>query len=728
MKIEFPQKKLYYRFPQAEKEISGLEGRRMNHMNKLVKKLLGYHKKLTIRREAGFSALTIAAFAMGISGMLLVKDYARNQFALMLARKSVVDEKHTNLINATTELTHLALRDNIANGEYPIIAPKEYLSSKKNFEFKWEAYNQSRDNKPNKNSKMYNPSVKTTNSKLWVMFDKGHGQKTRGLWFSLPTKKNILKLLDVKKSILDDGNRGILISSFPYEDKFFPDDTYKRWFRYEPTKMTIYDNDFPQKNGFHSIEKTKNIDSYIKYVTTKPVPWDAPRPRNWDFIIMPDNDKGLYEVSFDGVTHYAKLEIVHRQVAESSDDDTIKGTYYAGFKDPVDESELMDADIDHKGTAIVAEDSTIEGEFEYPPPPESGFKEFAKLYLVGVDGNEYFLGEKDLSTSGNETPGCIIPCPKHSGTVTEEFDIGTTTGKVDFLWILDDSQSMKSTFDLVTKGFMDIKNSSPDIWPQDYRSGLINMMFADPGNYDTPSVMLPRSVSKSTPGFLNLVDPGCGPWFETGACLSQAVNKLKLGPRIVEAGITAYEQFVKSGRADFRQDADIHVIFISDTHDPGASSRAKKYPEEWRAMIKLKNTIKKNPLAGYSELKSITNTSGRLKFHAIAPSSTENCPEKRDLYDWIYFKLVRVSGGTAAEYCKDAETDYSDFVKSLVTNAAGKQNTFTTEHEIDQIISVVQNGVNVCLTNICTSSYNRITVPGLTYDGPSTVTITYKAK
>src|SRR6185503_2156685 len=79
---------------------------------------------------------------------------------------------------------------------------------------------------------------------------------------------------------------------------------------------------------------------------------------------------------------------------------------------------------------------------------------------------------------------------------------------------------------------------------------------------------------------------GCGAWFSPGEVDPDGVPCLVAHTEVpgllvhVEAGLTVLSQLLDGKKPLFREGAHAHVVFVSDTHDPGAGWTEKPSEKE----------------------------------------------------------------------------------------------------------------------------------------------------
>lgn len=229
--------------------------------------------------------------------------------------------------------------------------------------------------------------------------------------------------------------------------------------------------------------------------------------------------------------------------------------------------------------------------------------------------NANFGSEDQASASGN-TDDISDPAVDAYGHIDGQITEGangyiTETGavdnfviypKADILFVVDESISMNTVIQQVRQGFVSV---SQQAYPGDSKIAVMNMspayVNADSSiNFSQPFVTKVSGLAHQ-PGFLKLVSragiqnyknqipadaakfplPGCAAqWFQpqdtdaSGANCLLGATQLALQPIGVEAGIVSLFQMAKRqtslGAKLFRDRALVNVVYVSDTHDPGA--------------------------------------------------------------------------------------------------------------------------------------------------------------
>lgn len=245
--------------------------------------------------------------------------------------------------------------------------------------------------------------------------------------------------------------------------------------------------------------------------------------------------------------------------------------------------------------------------------------------------------------------------------VDESFDvvIDDPYAKVDMLFVVDESVSMKPYIDAINQGFASIQGSE---FLLDTRMAVTNMapaLLSDSGQvlFDTPFKSQPNNANfrkwiAASPGFMRLVSDqsiaqmlflfptyspqfplaGCGEWFgpkETNSlgqsCLASATQISRIGID-VEAGVMSFSQLIDNhNRAQkrlFREKSSVHVVFVSDTHDAGSLNYYTK-PGAPAAIPQYQDVVNK-VYANSDRLMA-------LKFHGIVPLPKVGSPELEGL-------------------------------------------------------------------------------------------------
>lgn len=280
---------------------------------------------------------------------------------------------------------------------------------------------------------------------------------------------------------------------------------------------------------------------------------------------------------------------------------------------------------------------------------------------------------------------------------------GQTDKPIDYLFVLDNSSSMDSIVPLVNSGFASIVND--EIFPRNSKVAVMTTMIADPNDFTVLHVELREyNGMEFEPGFLDFVDQtsivnfrdnvsnragdytidGCNDkWFkptdtnDDGIPCITAATQSAFSPLRVEAGITAYEQLILKNKDEpiFRDGALLNVIYVTDTHDPGAN--------EQELVDNRKN------YAQLDELTKLYNKVESLKFHAMAPAT--ECSENFD--DTSYYTLVNDSKGEVADSC--IADDYSVFLKNMVAASVTEEPVFKLTKPAIEVTKVLVEGEEI---------------------------------
>jgi hypothetical protein len=310
----------------------------------------------------------------------------------------------------------------------------------------------------------------------------------------------------------------------------------------------------------------------------------------------------------------------------------------------------------------------------------------------------------------NHTDQTLNPDPKNeigkSGeTRVATYNIGPKVSPADFLMVVDNSGSMQVSRNKVFEGF---KKVAPSAWPIDSRIAVMSTMPARFSDLSRPheNVSLYSGI-ETEPGFLSFVDkvsiekyrtngnvlnpaykaafaePGCDAWFkpaDVNASKTLCLNAHLQNPMTgigAEAGLTAVKQILEKNKDQklFRDNGFLHIIFISDTHDPGIDSQAL------RAAIPNFEGIKKILLAS-------NNLTG-VKLHGIVPTKATCSSEMT--HDFSYLNPIRDSGGITYDYCLP-EPDYSSVAKQVVASSSPEA-IIAFNQEFSSIVKVLIDGV-----------------------------------
>jgi hypothetical protein len=243
------------------------------------------------------------------------------------------------------------------------------------------------------------------------------------------------------------------------------------------------------------------------------------------------------------------------------------------------------------------------------------------------------------------------------------------------------------------------KQMYKEIFPDISLNNFKNFMSAEPGYLrfvNANSVKNFKSVAKANTLEALLADkfishqlcenewflPGQKNSSQTATCLGAAMQIS--GWVGIESGLMAVLQMVqKKSQPIFRKNAGAHIVFISDTHDPGNSS-FNGYEEY----------LKKLPTFAILERKIRENSKdvSFVKLHGVVPFTVCDKSEESEkgIYGGSYLKPIEASGGVAVDMCKD-EVNYSAVVNQLF-DAARKIPPFRLKSSEIKNVSVKVNG------------------------------------
>jgi len=385
---------------------------------------------------------------------------------------------------------------------------------------------------------------------------------------------------------------------------------------------------------------------------------------------------------------------------------------------------------------------------------------------VGSDGGDSLAGG---SQKGNEadmkTDGTSVTQPIESTGTSSESEILANNlrrdtfhygpsyqqDKVDYLIVLDNSCSMSPTIDGIRSGFRKVMMEE-GVFPKNAQIGVMSTMPGDNQNLS----LVHEAVGAYTgiefePGFLALVNKeaiesyrhkvpmysslwkenGCNSWFSPKETSSD--NKLCIEAHtqstgycvLAEAGITAFDQFVRKNLNTpiFHKGAVLNVIFVSDTHDPGA-------PGPFNPLGKSADLVQQRPT--FEAMKKQVLDSQALSgfyLHAIAPNQPDtSCGDPFKSPELTYYDYAEAAGGQTAN-CSGSRTgadiDYSDFFRKMATTSKiANAPTFVLNIAFSKIESVTVDGQAVTDYEI-RKDQQTIDIPGLDMSKDHEVIITY---
>jgi hypothetical protein len=308
----------------------------------------------------------------------------------------------------------------------------------------------------------------------------------------------------------------------------------------------------------------------------------------------------------------------------------------------------------------------------------------------GSDSGDGSTGSDDGSTGsgGDNTSSSTDPVVYDQIRTIPSFNQST-----DILFVLDDSCSMSAIINDVEAGIASVAdvNFAPNTKMAVTYMSPVKVDSAYNPEFDnsyywrskkTPGHM--QLVSKqSIENFLNLstsdntvknaknrfVHKGCeNEWFTPKQTNADGVSCLKAAFQspnmctVIEAGITSLDQLlvknINNNKALFRNKSDLHVIFVSDTHDAGKSGYygSNNNPLRMSSVTEIKTRILKNnpnlqsirfsgitklPAAGDNRLDGITVIGNQPK------TSSESYINSEGSNNYSYLKYIKETGGVA---------------------------------------------------------------------------------
>lgn len=308
----------------------------------------------------------------------------------------------------------------------------------------------------------------------------------------------------------------------------------------------------------------------------------------------------------------------------------------------------------------------------------------------------------------------------------------------DFVFVVDSSGSMERVISAFVNGFESIPPSS---YPTDSRMAVMNMIAHEIDNPEMPiaanaqlqflkslvgnsSIILNnvQNFMNAEPGYLRFLTassvanyksaalanglsslisskfnsyPLCNSeWFLPGE-MNSTKNKSCLGAAMqisgmvgIESGLMSVLQLMKkNSQPIFRKNAGVHVVFISDTHDPGNSSFTgyQEYVRQLPSFNGLENAIRANS-------KDISF----VKLHGVVPftqcKNSEHNLTNEGIFGGSYLAPIKASGGVAVDMCQD-NVNYESVVNQLFDEAR-KVAPFQLKADNVSNVSVKVNGKN----------------------------------
>jgi len=298
------------------------------------------------------------------------------------------------------------------------------------------------------------------------------------------------------------------------------------------------------------------------------------------------------------------------------------------------------------------------------------------------------------------------------GRRLEAFDwgAGARNQVVDYVFVVDNSVSMRSVIGKVRKGF---ESLDTDAFPPETRIAVLSTLPADPDDLSRLHNAVPPKVLRHDAGFGHFVSAktirrakrvkrlassypmeGCGDdgWFRPGetnaageSCLV-AHTQSTLMVAETEAGLTAFKQLLQrnEGQLTFRPGAAVNVVFVSDTHDPGVGARVAG------------DLLTDRPTAEeLIELVDRDNVISSLRFHAIAPEV--ECVERWFHLGASYFDVADATGGATIDMC--TAEDYRPILDQLFDDGARPiKPVFALGSKAQSVESVTVDGIDTPFT------------------------------
>jgi hypothetical protein len=295
--------------------------------------------------------------------------------------------------------------------------------------------------------------------------------------------------------------------------------------------------------------------------------------------------------------------------------------------------------------------------------------------------------------------GAAVEAFEADGQRMERFTVGgdASSPLADYLFVVDGSVSMSQVLGRFEAGVRSLTEAG--VFPERARIAVMNTTPADPEHLDRAHpVVAGKKQAQAAPGFVGLVDaqklaayvrryprlkeqlpePGCAAWFAPGDVNANGVPcliahaQIDLQPVVAEAGITAFSQLLEAHEGPlFRPGANVNVIFLSDTHDPGVPSHRSN-----GKLARLDRLIGGQQLAAsrpdFAALKAqveATQPVASFRVHAIAPET--ECAEPWSEFGPSYFDAVDAAGGQRLDVC--TATDYAPFLRSTIEGGSVAQ-------------------------------------------------------
>lgn len=295
--------------------------------------------------------------------------------------------------------------------------------------------------------------------------------------------------------------------------------------------------------------------------------------------------------------------------------------------------------------------------------------------------------------------GSALEAFEADGERLETFAVGgqASSPLADYLFVVDGSVSMSQILGRFEAGVRTL--SEAGVFPERARIAVMNTTPADPADLGRPHpVVGAKRSARLAPGFAGLVtaerlatyvqrfpkmkermpEPGCAAWFgpddvnSNGVPCLVAHAQVDLQPVVAEAGLTALKQLLlRSDGPVFRAGANVNVVFISDTHDPGiASHDPDGTPSRLDRLVGSQQLVAARP--DFAELRRLVESTqpvASFRVHAIAPES--ECAELWSELGPSYFDAAEAAGGQRLDVC--SALDYAPFLRSTIVEGSVAQ-------------------------------------------------------
>lgn len=369
-------------------------------------------------------------------------------------------------------------------------------------------------------------------------------------------------------------------------------------------------------------------------------------------------------------------------------------------------------------------------------------------------------GSDDVKFEADSHMQFLFNCaadPKYSedcpNLIREKFKKSFKASPTDILFVLDDSCSMATIAGSMASGFTSLASTT---YPGNTKMGLTYMAPAKVESDGSLNLSTPyhSNVPIESAGFIKLVtkqsmnnyvdaypehesyfpEQGCNDeWFspdqkgdDGNSCLT-AVSQLAPLCTGVEAGLVTLEQTLKSysiqGKRLFRENAFVNIIFVSDTHEPGANYFGRSgAPEKMKSYEEIISVINSNS-PNISSLKMAGILPLPVEGHEIydglnvignKPQTTDEAYINAEAdWDFSYLPFIKRTDGAVSHANSD---DWVGIAQSLVEDS---KSTGTL------ILNLKSNAIKIYIVSI-----NNIQVPeddwSISSDG-SVITLKYSS-